>query len=393
MNTKAPVDQSHTYFECESFGQAASEQDVRGYIELVRARLGHPLPGDSAESLRGVLEYLEAYDPANLSEGRDTTVEKRSFSQSELINCRHYPVFRQVDYLIYRYRFNEYPRRRILHDFPLVLLIEPTSVCNLRCIMCFQADFGLSKNKKFMGFMDFGLYRRLIDESAERGLSAVVLASRGEPTLHPRFADMVAYARERGILDVKINTNATKLTKEYSRRLLAAGPNTVVFSVDSAEKEDFERIRVGAKFEKVVDNIRTFKKVREEEFPHVPLRTRISMVVVDDKQDCDAARRLWAPLVDEFAIGRAIDRVGIYESPRVAEARSCSLLWERLYVWWDGTVNPCDEDYLSRLSPGMIDEDSGIQAAWLGQAMQRLRERHLRGEKNCLHPCDRCPGF
>jgi hypothetical protein len=133
--------------------------------------------------------------------------------------------------------------------------------------------------------------------------------------------------------------------------------------------------------------------VREDEFPHVSLRTRISMVVVDDKQDCEAARRLWAPLVDEFAIGRAIDRVGIYQSPCVAEARSCSLLWERLYVWWDGTVNPCDEDYLSHLSPGKLDEHSGIQAVWLGHGMQRLRERHLRGEKNCLHPCDRCPGF
>jgi uncharacterized Fe-S cluster-containing radical SAM superfamily protein len=345
------------------------------------------------DDLQGVLSYLLAYDPSNLSEGRNTAVEKSSFSQTELINCQLYPISRQVDYLVYRYRFNEYPRKRILHHFPLVLQIEPTSVCNLRCIMCFQVDPALSKDKRHMGFMDFGLYTKLIDEGAEHGLCAIVLASRGEPTLHPRFTDMIAYARNRGILDIKINTNATKLTKDYARRLLVANPNTIVFSVDSSNKEEFERIRVGAKFEQVVENIKAFKEIREKEFPHVRLRTRISMVVLDSQQDCDAARHLWASLVDEFAVGRAVDWVDIYHKPFVTETRSCSLLWERLYVWWDGTVNPCDVDYLSYLSFGKIDEHNTVQSVWLGEAMERMRALHLRGEKNCLHPCDRCPGF
>jgi hypothetical protein len=55
VDAKAPVEQSHTYFECESFGPTASEAEVLGYIELARARVGQPLPGDAPESLHGVL--------------------------------------------------------------------------------------------------------------------------------------------------------------------------------------------------------------------------------------------------------------------------------------------------------------------------------------------------
>ena len=393
MDRKAPIEQPPTYFECESFQQVVSEAEIRRYIQLTEARLNHPLPKDSIDDLSGILSYLENHDPTNLSEGRDAAIEKCSFSQTELINCRHYSPAFQVDYLVYRYRFNEYPRKRILHHFPLVLLIEPTSVCNLRCVMCYQVDPALSRDKRHIGYMDFNFYTKLIDEGAEHGLSAIVLASRGEPTLHPRFTDMIAYARDRGILDIKINTNATMITKDYARKLLASVPNTIVFSVDSSNKEEFERIRVGAKFERVVENIKNFNEVRAQEFPNVPLRTRISMVIVDHEQDWDAARRFWSPLVDEFAVGRAIDRVDIYHMPFVAEKRSCSLLWERLYVWGDGTINPCDEDYLSHLSPGKIDEHNTVKSVWLGETMQRMRTVHLKGEKNCLHPCDRCPGL
>ena len=40
---------------------------------------------------------------------------------------------------------------KIITDFPLYLLIEPTSICNLRCVMCFQTDKSFGAEKKFMG--------------------------------------------------------------------------------------------------------------------------------------------------------------------------------------------------------------------------------------------------
>ena len=63
-----------------------------------------------------------------------------------------------LDYLIYRYKFQLYPKKRIVSKFPIYILIEPTSVCNLRCTMCFQVDKTFTK-KKYMGFMDLNLYK------------------------------------------------------------------------------------------------------------------------------------------------------------------------------------------------------------------------------------------
>ncbi|MEK7783695.1 MAG: hypothetical protein AAB279_07190, partial [Candidatus Binatota bacterium] len=56
-------------------------------------------------------------------------------------------------------------------------------------------------------------------EAAENDLCSIVLASRGEPTLHKELPEMITYARSKGIIDIKLNTNATRLTPELSRKL------------------------------------------------------------------------------------------------------------------------------------------------------------------------------
>ena len=48
-------------------------------------------------------------------------------------------------YLEYRYKYKIYPDEKILEDYPPCVQVEPTSVCNYRCIMCYQKDRTLSK--------------------------------------------------------------------------------------------------------------------------------------------------------------------------------------------------------------------------------------------------------
>lgn len=349
--------------------------------------------GQRLADLKGVLSYLDPLQQ-HYSEGRSVRHDKQSFAISELQTVFKLPEPLRVKYLMYRYRFNHYPRLGILSDFPIVVCIEPTSVCNLRCVMCFQADKSFSSDKKVMGFMELDLFKKVIDESVANDLCSIVIASRGEPTLHKQLPEMIAYAREKGILDVKLNTNATRLTPELSRSLLKAfgdqGVNTIVFSVDSAEKEEFERIRVGANFDKIVENISVFRKIRQEEFPNSTVRTRISMTLVTGYyQSVEKAQGFWPTLVDEFAIHHANPRVDIYHHPVTEPMHWCTQLFERLYIWYDGTVNTCDEDYKSKLSPGTL-KDKSIKELWSGKVMKNYRSLHKTLEKNKLHPCDRC---
>ena len=56
-----------------------------------------------------------------------------------------------MDYIIYRYKFKNYPKKKIVAQFPFYLLIELTSMCNLRCKMCFQVDQTFTTRKYQFG--------------------------------------------------------------------------------------------------------------------------------------------------------------------------------------------------------------------------------------------------
>ena len=54
-----------------------------------------------------------------------------------------------LEYILYRFKFRLYPKRHIVPQFPIYLLVEPTSACNLRCPMCFQSDKTFTKKAWF----------------------------------------------------------------------------------------------------------------------------------------------------------------------------------------------------------------------------------------------------
>ena len=50
-------------------------------------------------------------------------------------------------YLIHRYRYEIYPIKKILDNFPPYLQIEPSSICNYRCVFCFETDKSFTNKK------------------------------------------------------------------------------------------------------------------------------------------------------------------------------------------------------------------------------------------------------
>ena len=60
-----------------------------------------------------------------------------------------------------------------------------------------------------------------------------------------------------------------------------------------------------------------------------------------------------------------------------------------MYVWFDGKVNPCDEDYKSYLSYGKLGEKT-IKEIWNNQKIKNLRESHSNKKRIDIVPCDRC---
>ena len=293
-----------------------------------------------------------------------------------------------IRYLIYRYKFVVYPKKKILSDFPVYLLIEPTSVCNLRCVMCYQADESFTR-QPFMGMMDYALFRRIVDEAVAEGAGGITLASRGEPTLHKKLPQMLEYLAGK-FFEVKLTTNATRLTEALIHMIISTGVNMVVFSVDSHQREVYEEIRVGGEFDTVYRNIQLFHEIRDKYYPNSQTVSRISAVQVNEDQDPELFCKFWQPLVDEVGMKSAATRWDTYNNdpiPNVEEA--CAYLWERLYVWHDGSTSPCDADYKSALSIGSI-ADSTVREIWHGTRMNEIRNMHANVRRSELYPCDRC---
>ena len=312
-----------------------------------------------------------------------------SLSQQEIYFLKSHDSSTWLNYLIFRFQFKTYPKKQILPKFPLYLLIEPVSACNLRCIMCFQIDETFSKNQEFMGMMKFDLFKKIIDQAYANGTKAITLASRGEPTLHPQLGEMLDYCSGK-FFEIKINTNATKLNEKLIHKILQSGVTDVVFSVDSYSKEEYESIRVKGIFENVLNNIKKFKEIKSE-YPNSICATRISGVKVTKEQDPIKFKEFWKEYVDHVAIVEMDNRWDTYHNPKeIAGTIPCEYLWERMYIWYDGKCNPCDIDYKSELEVGNVTTHS-LNEIWNSSKYAELRKFHSSGQRSSCFPCDRCP--
>ena len=109
-----------------------------------------------------------------------------------------------------------------------------------------------------------------------------------------------------------------------------------------------------------------------------------------EDQDLNGFLKFWEKIVDHVVIVGIENRWDTYNLPIDYDyKKSCDYLWDRIHIWFDGTCNPCDVDYKSKLSPGNVCEQS-VSSIWKSEAMQRLRQAHIEGLRCNFQPCDRC---
>jgi len=99
--------------------------------------------------------------------------------------------------------------------------------------------------------------------------------------------------------------------------------------------------------------------------------------------------KYWGDFVDQVAFVNYVPWENVYQSEYSGIQTPCSDLWRRMFVWWDGKVNPCDVDYKSKLSVGYI-QNSNISELWKSDDYNKLRQRHESKLRNDTSPCNRC---
>ena len=293
-----------------------------------------------------------------------------------------------INYLINRYKYEIFPITKKLSDYPPLLQIEPSSICNFRCVFCFETDKSFTNKKAgHMGTMKFEVFKEIIDEINGK-IQFVTLASRGEPFVSKEINRMLEYTSGK-FLNLKINTNASLLNEEKIHAILSSNVKTMVFSADAADSNLYKKLRVNGSLEKTISNIKLFKNIKEKHYSSNKIITRVSGVKFSKEQNFESMNKLWGELVDQVAFVDYNPWENSYEKQSNGLQTPCSDLWRRMFIWWDGKANPCDVDYKSILSIGNI-KNSSVKGLWNSEAYNQLRKKHLSKGRQSLKPCNSC---
>lgn len=282
--------------------------------------------------------------------------------------------------------------KEVLGSPPTHLWLEPTSACNLKCIHC-PTGTGSARPR---GFMDFELARRLLDEAAAfRPLVYFHLG--GESLLHPRLADMIHHASTAG-MPTALFTNGTLLDRARGEALIDAGLCWLGFSMDGLDRDSYERVRKGGKFERVVENLFEFLRLKRERGSQTPY-TYVSTVDLDGSASspagADLASRLRAAGLDHLEVVQPHTWAGLAlsatQGPMGSQSGAappagtqfhpparCPAPWSGLAILWDGTAVPCCLDIEGRLPVGSVRELS-LSQVWNGDPLRALRQAFASG--------------
>jgi MoaA/NifB/PqqE/SkfB family radical SAM enzyme len=165
--------------------------------------------------------------------------------------------------------------------------------CNLKCRMCPWES--MRPPDSDMGWKTFEAVSRYFREVEE-----VDLTGGGESLLHSRLEEMVRMAKSAGCI-TGFSTNATLLDAERARTLWEAGLDWIAYSVDGATPATYEKIRVGASFEKVMKNIEAVRQFKEEKGDRRPKTILIFVMMKENVHELTAMVKL--------AKSRGIDQV------------------------------------------------------------------------------------
>jgi len=271
---------------------------------------------------------------------------------------------------------------------PPVIGIETTNKCNLKCTMCPRTH----KMTRKLGDMSFDVFKKIIDEGKEH-LEFIWLQHYGEPLLSKDIFEMIAYARKNSI-KTGISTNATFLSAENAEKLINAGLNEIIFAFDGATKETYEKVRVGANYEKVRENILRFLEVKKK--MNASLFVVLQCIYMHaTENDIERFKEMWdVPGVDSIRIRQvtfSVNRQTATQKKFVNFRRKlpCYWLWRNPHIQWDGTVIPCCQDVNGEEAIGNI-HNTSLANVWNSKKMQELRQLLNEGRYDEVPICKGC---
>ena len=266
-------------------------------------------------------------------------------------------------------------------NWPDIVQIESTNLCNAKCVCCPRDEM-----HRRQGVMDMDLFKKVVDECAELGITHVRVHNYGEPFVDRKLVDKVRYAKERGIREVGMISNGSLINEQVARGMIEAGLDAINISVDASGKEVFESTRLGLKYDKVISNIERIVRIRAELGRKRP-KLILSFVRQNNSADDQAFIEHWRNIADKIHITELHNWGGTLNQESDV-TYPCYRPWLTFTVLWDGRVSLCCADFDAHTVLGDMNT-STIKDIWNAEPYRAVRREHLEsGGPDVCRSCD-----
>ena len=259
--------------------------------------------------------------------------------------------------------------------FPYMVIALIGSKCNSKCPSCPYTNHpDIRKKFSDVPFMEWSTWTWIARECGLRG-AMLRITSIGEPTLHPKLAEMVSFAKKCGC-KVGLITNGSNSVSDIDADI-------VEFSVDAGTKEEYERVRPGLNWETLNMNV---KKAKGQVICSIVNQTGV---------DIERAVKYWTPFAEKVQLrkfltynGKVPDR-SADKTPFLKEGTPCPWLFDRTVIDPRGDVTFCACDSYHEHSVGNVN-DMSIVEMWQGEKYKWIRKMHIEKKQDKIPLCKGC---
>lgn len=284
-----------------------------------------------------------------------------------------------------------YLTKRDFHwGLPFVLMVEPSSLCNLRCPLC---PAGTGELRRTEALLSIDSFREVLEEVGHQ-IKLLLLWNQGEPFLHEGLLEMIRLAKHRGIY-VKTSTNGHFInTEDQAGEIIDSGLDEIIISIDGADSETYRKYRLGGSFEKVtrgVELLASQKRERKSLTPIIDLQMLLTRDTEGRIEEMKRHARNWdadilslktlqvtnlkqaEEFLPEDSSKRRYEKTQKGLKTKSKNHKGCRRLYYSLVINSDGKVSPCCFDKLGKYSFGELSLNGNLAGVWRGEDFKRFR--------------------
>lgn len=298
-------------------------------------------------------------------------------------------------------------KRNIYWGQPVSISVETNNLCNLKCIECYC---GQDKITRPSGYIDFELYRKIVDESAQKLLN-LFLYFQGEPFMHRQIFEFIAYAHKKNVF-VTTSSNGHFFTDENARKTVLSGLDKLIISLDGTTQNVYEIYRKNGNIEKVIAGIKNIVRLKKELKSQKPYIVLQFLVLVINEHQITEIKHLAKELkVDKLELKSVQiydfeQNIGLLPSnqkynryKKTTEGyiiksklrNKCWRLWNSTVITWDGNILPCCYDKDAKYIFGNV-KSSNISDILNNKNSKNFRIKILKSRKT-IPICNNCTNF